>query len=94
MTPLSDEAKLVIIQLFVDERDPSGLTIHQKRKEKRRRVVLKELHDLQHAYEKIDSDIDLEPYREAEIFLLSFNAEPPYFEFIDQLLRPYMNQTK
>lgn len=91
MTPLSDEAKLVIIQLFIDERDKTGMTIHPKRKEKRRKGVLKELHGIQHDFEKVNIGIDLEPYQQAEVFLVNLEAEQQFFEFVDDLLSPYLN---
>ncbi len=91
MTPLSDEARLIIVQLFVDDRDETGTTIHPKKKEKKRGALMKELQQLRHDYEEIESDIDLEPYQEAETFLRKVTGEVPYQEFIDKGLRPYMN---
>lgn len=90
MTQLSDEARFVIVQLFVDDSIVDGTVIHSKKKEKRKGALTKELQQLIHDYQEFDLDIDLVPYEEAEKYVRTLDVGEPYNMFIESLLRPYM----
>lgn len=90
MTQLSDEARFIIIQHFVDDTVPNGTVIHPKKKEKKKGSLTKEIQQLIHDFKALEIEIDLTPYEEAEEYLRKLAVGEPYNKFIDSLLRPYM----
>ncbi|MGX7203092.1 LtrD [Enterococcus plantarum] len=91
MDNLTDESKLIIVQFFLDDPTSETPRIHSKKREKRKGTVLKELDTLIHDLEEIETDIDLEPYKEAAKILRKIRGKDEYMSFVDELLQPYVS---
>lgn len=89
MEAATDEVKFIIVQFFLDDPTSERPRIHSKKKEKRRGTVLKELTTMINDFEDSDTDIDLEPYKEAAKFLRKLKGTDEYTIFVDDLLAPY-----
>lgn len=91
MDNLTDESKFIIVQFFLDDPTSEVPRIHSKKREKRKGTVLKELDTLIHDLEEIETDIDLEPYKEAAKTLRKLRGKEEYTNFVDELLQPYLS---
>lgn len=89
MDNLTDESKFIIVQFFLDDPTSEAPRIHSKKREKRQGTVLKELDTLIHDLEEIETDIGLEPYKEAAKILRKLRGKEKYMNFVDELLQPY-----
>lgn len=89
MTQLSEESRFIIIQFFL--MDPLSETpkIDDNKRNKNKRVLLKELETLTQEYENLDTNIDLTDYKEGIHFLKNIKQSEDYQLFIDELLQPY-----
>ncbi|WP_459578086.1 LtrD, partial [Enterococcus faecalis] len=60
--------------------------VHQKKKEKSKGTVLKELDTLIHDFKEKELEIDLFPYEEAATYLRKLKGNDAYLVFLDELL--------
>ncbi|WP_270720970.1 LtrD [Enterococcus faecalis] len=89
MDQLTDESQFTLTQFFLADPHSEQPTVHQKKKEKAKGTVLKELDTLIHDVKEKELEIDLFPYEEAATYLRKLKGNDAYLVFLDELLAPY-----
>lgn len=89
MNQISEESSFIIIQFFLIDPLSDNPKIDDNKREKNKRVLLKELETLTQEYDNLDTNIDLTDYKEGIHFLKNIKRPEDYQLFIDDLLQPY-----
>ena len=89
MEQLTDESKFILTQFFLADPLSEQPRVHQKKKDKSKGTVLKELDTLIHDFKEKELEIDLFPYEEGATDLGKLKGNDAYLVFMDELLAPY-----
>lgn len=89
MTELSQNARDVLLNFLLINPTSEDPIIHQRKTERPKSVLLKEVQSLVNEFEEREIQIDLSPYYEAISYLKSFKNAGDYRSFIVELVSLY-----